>query len=109
MCASSEERRLKNIRQNQELLAELDLRGAAQGLGLPPPRASVGKGAGKAKGRASAGGEKKPRPVQPRKRVEPKVKAERVAPRRQSTRLAHAIVDANETPEQKKRRLVRAY
>jgi hypothetical protein len=100
----SEERRLKNIRQNEALLAELDLKGAAEGLGLPPPRTS---GTGKRKSRVSAAGEKKPRPVRPRKKAE--AKAERVAPRRQSTRLAFAIADASETPVQKKQRLVRVY
>jgi len=98
----SEARRLKNIKQNEALLAELDLKGAAEGLGLPPPRTSGAKG----KGRAFVAGEKKPRPVQPRKKAETKVKTERAAPRRQSMRLVHAVADANETPEQKKQRLV---
>jgi hypothetical protein len=102
----SEERRLQNIRQNQALLAELDLKSAAEGLGLPPSRA---KGIGKRKGKTSIGGAQKPRPVQPRKKLEAKPKAESVVPRRQSTRLAHAIADANETSAQKARRLVSAY
>lgn len=108
MVATSEERRLKNIRQNEALLAELDLKGAADGLGLPASRPS-GAGA-KGKGKAgSSSGEKKARPVQPRKRARDdmaKVKRDAPVTRRQSTRLAATTVDPDETPAQKKARLV---
>jgi hypothetical protein len=99
----SEQRRLNNIKQNEALLAELDLKGAAEGLGLPPPRTST---TGKGRGKATSGGASKPkvRPVQPRKKEERKQTT--VAPRRQSTRLSHQHADANETPAQKKARLV---
>lgn len=96
---------MKNIRQNEAILASLDLKGAADGLGLPPPRASGAKGKGKAVV------EKKARPVQPRKRAgDSRVKKESTSTpvtRRQSTRLAATTVDPNETPAQKKARLVR--
>lgn len=57
------------------MLAELDLKAAAEGLGLPPPHKS---GAGKRKGRSSSAGYKPHRETAEAK----------VSPPRQSTRVA---------------------
>lgn len=64
------------------------------------------KGKGKGKGKDAG----KARPVQPRKKADAsKAKARGAvvpAPRRQSARLTHQQADANETPAEKKARLV---
>ena len=49
---------------------------------------------------------KKAKPVQPAKRVKV-VKAEE--PRRQSARLRKAVIDPNESPSKKRKRLVRRF
>ena len=88
----SEKQREANIAKNRALLAELDLKGAAAGLGFPASKPKPEKGA------------KPVQPSQPKKRKA--AGSAPLAPRRQSSRLNKPVIDLNESPEQKRKREV---
>ncbi|KII88441.1 hypothetical protein PLICRDRAFT_161539 [Plicaturopsis crispa FD-325 SS-3] len=84
-----EREREANIARNRALLAELDMEAAVAQLGgpsksQPPPKT-------------------KAKPIQPTKRVKKAASSE--APRRHSTRLRTTVVDVNESPTKKRKRL----
>jgi WD repeat-containing protein 76 len=72
------------------LLAQLDIKEAVKGLGVPPPP------------------KPKAKPIQPAKKVkrEKSESESSSAPRRQSARLRQSLVDLHESPAQKRKREV---
>lgn len=91
----SELERQANIARNKALLQELELTDAVNNIGFskkpppPPPKAQT-----------------KAKPVQPAKRTKREA-VEDPGPRRQSARLKRSADDPNESPEEKRARLVR--
>lgn len=79
-----------NIARNRALLEELELKQAVAGLGIPMSNPKLAL-------------KTKAKPVQPKERAK-KQPSEAAAPRRQSSRLKRAAIDANESPSKRQKR-----